>query len=146
MAVCTPRDEKTVAFLETLQAEGESQDGHKPLLQSLDRLRAHVFAASTPPQGELDATLEFRSATDEARECVEIARSILFAAKREVPFDRVAVLLRNPEAYQPLVEDALRRAGIPAFFSARQSPAKSGRTCSAGTPCLRFRRIDGYAF
>ena len=29
----------------------------------------------------------------------------------------MAILLRSPERYQPVIEDALRRAGIPAYFS-----------------------------
>ena len=53
-----------------------------------------------------------------------------------VPFDRIAILLRNVEQYQPLVEEALRRAAIPAYFSrgvARPDPA--GRAFLALLAC-----------
>ena len=33
---------------------------------------------------------------------------------RGVPFDQIAILVRSPERYQPLVVEGLRRAGIPA--------------------------------
>src|SRR6185295_12551560 len=67
LAVCSPRDEKTVAFISqalNCVADRSSDPGST----ALDRLRRHVFSASAPPHNELDTTLEFRSATDEARE------------------------------------------------------------------------------
>src|SRR5262249_2627636 len=79
---------------------------------ALSRLRSHVFSVATPPAGEMDSTIEFRSATDESREAVEIARAIMAAARSGVAFDRMAVLLRSAEPYQSLIEDALRRAAI----------------------------------
>ena len=48
----------------------------------------------------------------------------------------MAILLRNPERYQPVIEDALRRAAIPAYFSrgtARPDPA--GRAFLALLAC-----------
>src|SRR5262249_31789810 len=84
----------------------------------------------------MDSTVEFLSATDENRECVEIARSILAAAKSGVPFDRMAVLLRNPVLYQPLLEDAFRRAGIKAHFShGTQRSNPGGRVLLALLAC-----------
>ena len=62
----------------------------------------------------------------EGHECVEIARSLLEEAKRGTRFDQMAVLLRNPETYQPQMEEALARAGIPGYFSrgiSRPDPA-----------------------
>jgi hypothetical protein len=47
-------------------------------------------------------------------ECVEIARRILASG---LPFDACSVLLRSPGRYQPLIEDAFRRAGIEAWFT-----------------------------
>jgi CRISPR/Cas system-associated exonuclease Cas4 (RecB family) len=55
-----------------------------------------------------------------------MARRIRRAASAGVPFDRIGVLLRNPERYQPILEEAFRRAGITAYFSrgsARPNPA-----------------------
>ena len=73
------------------------------------------------------------SAPGESLEAVEIARRI---ARLGIPFDQVAILLRQPDRYQPLVEEALRRAGIPAYFSrgtARPDPA--GRAFLALLAC-----------
>ena len=145
VAALNARDERTVGCLEqALSATPESVG--EGTTAALARLRDHVFSASMPPQGEFDSTVEVRSATDEARECVEIARSILSAAGSGVHFDRVAILLRNPDVYQPLLDDALRRAGIPAFFSqGSRRPNPAGRAllallaCAAeGLPASRF--------
>src|SRR5262249_3487962 len=104
LAVINSRDESTVAFFETTTRTSAEHLGNAGA-SALDRLRQHVFSMTVPPRDEVDSTLEFRSATDEARECVEIARSILGAADAAVPFDNIAILLRNPDTYQPLVED-----------------------------------------
>lgn len=113
---------------------------------SLDRLRRYVFSRESPPVAPCDETVVFSSAADEGRECVEIARQIRDAARAGTPFDRMGVLLRSPDTYQPLMEDALRRAGIPAFFShgsVRPNPA--GRAflallwcASENLPATRF--------
>ena len=42
--------------------------------------------------------------------------SLVFA-NGDKPFDRMAVLLRAPTPYRPLLEEALRRAGVPAWFA-----------------------------
>ena len=107
---------------------------------ALDRLRQHVFEIAPPPPAPMDTTVEFVSATDENRECVEIARSILAAAKSGVSFDRMAVLLRNPGLYQPLLEDSFRRAGIQAFFThGTQRPNPGGRALLALLACASER-------
>jgi ATP-dependent helicase/nuclease subunit B len=127
IGVCTPRDERSLAFLEEVM-EAKAREVLGSESTALSRLRRNVFLPEVPKDSGLDSSLEFRSATDEGRECVEIARSILFAAERGTPFDRVGVLLRNPEPYQPLIEDALRRAGVPAFFSqGARRPNPAGR-------------------
>ena len=67
---------------------------------------------------------------------MEIARRIRSAARQGVPFDSIAVLLRNAEVYLPFVEDALRRAGIPAYSTEgviRPNPA--GRAFLALLDC-----------
>ena len=146
-AVTLPQNSEGLRRLETaLGASPESLDGEE-VTTMLARLRSSVFALQTPnPQGS-DASLVFFSSTDEGRECVEIARYIMAACQDEqVRFDEVAVLLRNPETYQPLIEDALRRSGIPGFYtrgSVRPNP--SGRAflallscCSEGLSASRF--------
>jgi ATP-dependent helicase/nuclease subunit B len=103
---------------------------------TLDRIRQSLFLESVPPDGEPDTSLDYFSAAGEALECVEIARRMRKAAAEGVGFDRMAILLRSPERYQPLVEEALRRAGIPAYFSrgvARPDPA--GRAFLALLAC-----------
>jgi len=106
---------------------------------TLDRIRESLFLAeAVSPGGEPDASLDYFSAAGESLECVEIARRIRKAAGESanggVAFDRMAILLRSPERYQPLVEEALRRAGIPAYFSrgvARPDPAGLARARAA---------------
>jgi CRISPR/Cas system-associated exonuclease Cas4 (RecB family) len=103
---------------------------------TLDRIRQCLFAATVVPDAEPDSTLDYFSAAGESLECVEIARRIHQSAAGGVAFDRMAILLRSPERYQPLVEEALRRAGIPAYFSggvARPDPA--GRAFLALLAC-----------
>jgi RecB family exonuclease len=135
MATVHARDEEAIQFF------GVTERGLKPATtlgepKALDRLRRHVFEIETPPAGEMDKTVEFVSATDENRECVEIARAILAGAKSGVAFDRMAVLVRNPDLYQPLLEDAFRRAGIQAHFThGTQRPNPGGRALLALLAC-----------
>ena len=93
------------------------------------------FSPEQPPAAPPDPELLF-SAPGESLECVEIARRIRALAADGTPFDRIAILLRNVEQYQPLVEEALRRAAIPGYFSrgaARPDPA--GRAFLALLAC-----------
>lgn len=92
----------------------------------LGRIRSSLFAAGEVAGGSMDPSFRFFSAVGEGHECVEIARSLLEEAKRGTAFDRMAVLLRNPETYQSQMEEALARAGIPGYFSrgiSRPDPA-----------------------
>lgn len=102
---------------------------------TLDRVRYWLFSPQQPPAAPPDPHLIF-SAPGENLECVEIARRIRTLAEQGIKFDRIAILLRNVEQYQPLVEEALRRAAIPAYFSrgvARPDPA--GRAFLALLAC-----------
>ena len=48
----------------------------------------------------------------------------------------MAILLRNPDRYQPVIEDALRRAKIPAYFSRGTArPDPGGRAFLALLAC-----------
>lgn len=103
--------------------------------RALDRLRANIFEASAPA-GEIDSSVEFVSATDESRECAEMARAILSFAESGILFDRMAIVLRNAESYQPLVEDALRRGSVPGFFTlGSRRPNSAGRALLALLAC-----------
>ncbi len=103
----------------------------------LDRVRKYLFSPDAPQEAiGTDLTQLIFSAPGEGLECVEIARRIRALAENGTPFDRVAILLRDPTRYQPLVEDALRRAGIPDYFTrgaARPDPA--GRAFLALLAC-----------
>lgn len=91
-----------------------AQEIEEPFVTAVERVRQFVFAPDAPPEAAIDETFDYFSAPGENFECVEIARRIQRAG---IPFDRIAILLRHPDRYQPLVEDALRRAGIPGWFS-----------------------------
>ena len=146
-AVALPQSERRTERLrraigvnsETLE---ETDTGH-----TLSLVRRYVFATETPAASPADSTLVFFSATDEGRECVEIARHIQAAVSGgNVRFDDIAILLRNPDTYQPLLEDALERAGIPGHYTAgsiRPNPAGRGflallACCSEGLSASRF--------
>ncbi len=100
----------------------------------LARLRLAIFEPSPETRSEdgapgahsEDESLDFFGAPGESRECVEIARRIRDLGASDIAFDDIAILLRDPSGYLPLVEDALHRAEIPAYFTrgtARPHPA-----------------------
>lgn len=116
---------------------------------SLERLRNHLFSEAALTETETDDSVSFFSAPGEARECVEIARRILQEAERGTAFDEMAVLLRDPATYCGLVETALSRAQIPAYFSrGTLRPDPSGRAFLALLACaaekLSARRFAEY--
>ena len=83
----------------------------------LDRLRTYIFSRESPPQDGRTGQVVVFSAPGEGRECVEIARVAMEEVRNGVRFDHMAVLLRAPDTYTPLLETALARAGIPAYFA-----------------------------
>jgi RecB family exonuclease len=106
----------------------------------LEHARVHLFSADSPsrPDGGDGAAgeVELFSAPGEDRECVEIVRRIHARAAAGVAFDQIAILLRQPTAYLPLLEDALRRGGVPAWFSRGTSrPDPGGRAFLALLAC-----------
>jgi ATP-dependent helicase/nuclease subunit B len=115
----------------------------------LARVRRYLFAESAPPPaGVLDA-VEVFSAPGEGRESVEIARRVLREARRGVPFDRIAIVVRSPRHYAGLLEHALRRAGVPAYFDrGTRRPHPAGRAFLALLACatdhLSARRFAEY--
>src|SRR5581483_10969979 len=101
----------------------------------LDRVRKLLFSTDAL-SGAPDDTVEFFSAPGEGLECVEIARRILRLTANGFAFDRIAILLRSPDRYQPLVEEALRRAGIPGYYSRGSArPDAGGRAFLALLAC-----------
>ncbi|HUI39057.1 MAG TPA: PD-(D/E)XK nuclease family protein, partial [Candidatus Nitrosotalea sp.] len=115
--------------------ETPAEDLDPPPSCTLDRVRTWLFSPEQPPSAPPDPELLF-SAPGESLECVEIARRIRTLAAQDTPFDRVAILLRNVEQYQPLLEDALCRASIPVYFSRGSvRPEPSGRAFLALLAC-----------
>jgi ATP-dependent helicase/nuclease subunit B len=105
-------------------------------------LRSYLFSSQKPGKPERDQEVCFFSAPGEGRECVEIAR-------RGTSFDQMAVLLRASSAYAALLETALARAQIPAYFTrGSRRPDPSGRAFLAILGCaaegLSARRFAEY--
>ena len=108
---------------DTVQASARREEEG---VSGLSRIRRNLFATGDVAGGPLDSSFHLFSALGEGHECAEIARSLLEEARAGTPFDRMAVLLRHPETYQPQMEEALARAGIPGYFSrgiSRPDPA-----------------------
>ncbi|MBW1880521.1 MAG: PD-(D/E)XK nuclease family protein, partial [Deltaproteobacteria bacterium] len=102
----------------------------------LTRLQVHLFSPRTPPPGTLGDEVRLLSAPGESRECVEIARHVHREAARGVPFDQMAILLHAPAQYRAHLQEALRRAGVPAWFSRGiRAPDPSGRAMLALLTC-----------
>ncbi|HZR07796.1 MAG TPA: PD-(D/E)XK nuclease family protein [Myxococcales bacterium] len=116
---------------------------------SLARVQQRLFVEGTAPPTPLGEDVLLFSAPGESRECVEIARLICREAERGVPFDRMAVVLRSPAQYRPLLEEAFARAAIPAHFAAGTlKPDPAGRAFLALLACaaegLSARRFAEY--
>lgn len=127
------------------QAETESHAAESSLFQ----LQDFLFSDRPVPKGPLDETVTLTSAPGEMHECVEIARRIRAEARRGVPFDRIAVLLHAPARYGPCLEEALGRAGVPAYFARGTArPEPGGRALLALLACaaerLSARRFAEY--
>ncbi|HSR54450.1 MAG TPA: hypothetical protein VLV83_26795, partial [Acidobacteriota bacterium] len=129
------RDEDSDGEAESWSRQDESQE--PPGRDELDSVRRWIFSPGDIPEPrERAGTVEFFSAPGEGRECVEVARRILIASSQGVPFDQMAILLRDPGIYLPLVEDALRRARIPAYFTQGAiRPDPAGRAFLALLAC-----------
>jgi hypothetical protein len=116
---------------------------------ALERLQHFLFADDPPPAGTNDESVVLFSAPGEGREAIEIARRLLQEAARGVPFDQMAVLLRAPQTYLGVLEHALDRAGIPAwFYRGTRRPDPAGRALLALLACadeeLSARRFAEY--
>jgi hypothetical protein len=149
-------DERTLCFfrdqakygvvdLDALRETDDGTNGEKD--GSLARLQRRLFVEGLAlAESTVDDEVTVISAPGGGRECAEVARRILDAARQGVPFDRMAVLLRSPEEYRSHLEEAFARAGIPAHFAKGSiRPDPSGRafyvllTCAAeGLSARRF--------
>jgi CRISPR/Cas system-associated exonuclease Cas4 (RecB family) len=140
-------DDATLEALRSIGARPVSEE--RPDDGDLTRARTFLFAPTAPPPGEAQGDVLFFSAPGEGREAVEIARRILDEARAGTRFDEMAVLLRAPQLYGALLEAALQRAGVPAWFARGTSrPDPAGRAFLALLDCalenLSARRFAEY--
>lgn len=128
-------DRDAVAYFESIGAEIDHRTDRA--LNDLWHLQQFLFNTDMqPPERTLDGSLEFFSAPGEGRECVEIARRILKEARNGVRFDEMAVLVRSPQRYDGLLEHALGRANVPAWFDrGTRRPHPAGRAFLAILAC-----------
>ncbi len=123
----------TVALASEAPAAQRVED---PPATRLEHLRRGLFEAVVTPAPDQDDSFAMFSAPGDGLEAVEIARRILALAREGVGFDRIGILLRSPERYQPHIEEALRRAAIPGYFSRGSArPSVSGRAFLALLQC-----------
>ena len=134
LATVPSGDRDSVAHFEARGAAIEVRDGSGG--DDLSCLRRFLFSEAHPAERALDGSLQFFSAPGEGRECVEIARRVLKEARRGVRFDEMAILVRSPHSYFGLLEHALRRADVPAYFDrGTRRPHPAGRAFLALLAC-----------
>ncbi|MPZ17153.1 MAG: PD-(D/E)XK nuclease family protein [Luteitalea sp.] len=121
-----------------------------PAPLGLSRVRDRLFSEepSSAP-AEVGDDVQFFSAPGEGREAIEVARRIVAEAKRGVPLDEIAVVVRLPGTYWGLLEHAFHRAGIRAWFArGTRRPDPTGRAFLALLACaaegLSARRFAEY--
>jgi ATP-dependent helicase/nuclease subunit B len=146
--ITVPRgDERTLAkvrsqgiAVDVTEAEG---------ISDLVHLSRDIFSSDPPPERTQTGELIWFSAPGEGRECVEIARRIVKEASRGVRLDHMAILVRSPQQYVGVLEHALDRAKIPAYFDrGLRRPHPAGRAFLAMLTCavegLSARRFAEY--
>ncbi|HEU4390480.1 MAG TPA: PD-(D/E)XK nuclease family protein, partial [Blastocatellia bacterium] len=128
-------DERSIGWLKkVLNSDAEVLEPEVD--NSLARLKRHLFEDTSPPPGKMDSSVSLESWPGEARECVEIARAVQSQAARGMAFDRMAVFLRSPTEYRPHLEEAFRRAAIPAYLARGTTrPDPAGRALLALLAC-----------
>lgn len=136
LAVVPQGDRDAVRHLEAMGGAVENPE-IGAATTDLTRIGIYLFdSESQPSVRELDGSVEFYSAPGEGRECVEMARRALREARRGVRFDEMAILVRSPHSYFGLLEHALRRADIPAWFDrGTRRPHPAGRAFLALLAC-----------
>jgi CRISPR/Cas system-associated exonuclease Cas4 (RecB family) len=139
VATAPPGDAETLDCYASMNAT--RQDANETGDDDLAYLRRFLFKPDVEPvQREQDGSLEFFSAPGEGRECVEIARRILKEARSGVRFDEMAILVRSPHSYFGLLEHALERADVPAWFDrGTRRPHPAGRAFLALLACAAER-------
>jgi hypothetical protein len=136
LATAVAGDARSAAALARALGRDPEIAGAVPQPGALGRLQTHLFEDTAPEPGGLDEHVHFATWPGEARECVEIARTIRAEAARGVPFDRMAVAIHAVADYGAHLEEAFARAGIP-YFHARGTarPHPAGRAFLALLAC-----------
>jgi ATP-dependent helicase/nuclease subunit B len=136
-ATMAASDRDGIARLEAMGGIVDVVERERGTSNDLTCLRRYLFSPEAPPaERTLDGSLEFFSAPGEGREAVEIARRILREARSGVRFDEMAILVRSPQHYIGLIEHALSRAKVPAWFSrGTRRPLTAGRAFLALLAC-----------
>lgn len=145
-------DERSLRALEVaLATAAQSCEPDTPADEStpLRRVARFLFAREPGPSADATTAVTVLSAPGERRECTEIARELLREAASGAALDRIAILLHRPALYRDHLEQALRRAGIPAHFAKGTSrPHPAGRALLALLACaaegLSARRFAEY--
>ena len=110
--------------------------GTEAPVSSLGSLQRWLFSSEAVPPRAEDGSVTIRSTSGEALEAIEIARAIHAAVDEGLRFDEIAILMRSPERNLPLVLEALRRAGIPAYCAlGSRRPDVEGRSLLALLQC-----------
>jgi RecB family exonuclease len=127
-------DADTARRLEKRGFQLQIIDGAGP--NDLTQLVRYLFSKEPPPERKRTGELVWFSAPGEGRECLEIARRILKEAEHGVRFDEIAIVIRSTQQYVGLVEHALARAGVPAYFDrGTRRPDPTGRAFLAILSC-----------
>jgi RecB family exonuclease len=148
LATVPSGDDLALQHLAAALPNAQNEALEPPADSALGRLARSLFAESSGSGGS-SGEIAVLSAPGESRECVEIARAILREAGKGTPFDRMAILLRAPQHYRAGLEEALRRAGVPACFaSGTIRPDPTGRALLSLLACtaegLSARRFAEY--
>lgn len=148
LATIPSGDDATLGHLRAALSKATEENVDPPVETALGRLSRALFAEGAGSGGSA-GEIAVLSAPGESRECVEIARAILRHAQAGVPFDRMGILLRAPQHYRAGLEEALRRAGVPACFaSGTIRPDPTGRALLSLLACtaegLSARRFAEY--
>lgn len=140
LATVPAGDDRTLSALEKIG--GARNTAPRKFENSLQRLQNYVFSDLPSDSYPKDGQVHLFSAPGEGRECVEIARRLLEEANTGVVFDQMAILVRTPQTYAPLLEAALDRAGIPAYFARGTSrPDPAGRAFMVLLACA----VEGFS-
>jgi ATP-dependent helicase/nuclease subunit B len=138
-------DERTEAYVRRALPTARVERRRVRSGSQLDLLKARLFSSDATTAITPRENVDFIASPGEAREAVEVVRRVLSRAAEGVPFDRIAIVLRAVEQYRDVVEEALRRGRVPAYFAEGvERPQPAGRAFLTLLHCAREGlTIDG---